>query len=258
MATNGTPTIQLPAGYEDAAPVAGPLATTKAPAGVSLPAGYEDATAVAGPLVDSSTPNFSLKTAVAGPTTALATPVSPELQSEGSGVSDILHGNFKQGANKIWDAEKPHVIQGSFLEKAIQKLDPTFQGSVTPDEVTAHDAQFNAGARPLVDGAQFISKDTHPVAKALAETAQSLTTPNNIAVLYSTGGLGLVDNPTNLAFASRLMSGGFSAAAIGNAYRNYKGFRDAIDKQDWSEAEYQITHAVTSGVLGVLAARGAV
>lgn len=43
-----------------------------------------------------------------------------------SGVSDIFHGNVGQGLSKIYEAERPHVIQGSYLEKAIQKIDPSF------------------------------------------------------------------------------------------------------------------------------------
>src|SRR5579872_2177984 len=260
---NTTAQIQLPAGYEDAAPVAGPLAAQSKSqsqiAGVSLPAGFEDATPVKGPLVDSgSTPDFSVKAAVAGPSTALATPLSPEAQQEGSGVSDILHGDFRQGASKIWDAEKPHVIQGSLLEKALQKINPSFVGSVTNEDVAAHAAKFDVPSRPVVDAAQFIDKEQHPVARALAETAQSFTTPANVAILYSTGGLGLVDSPQALGLASRLISGGFSAAAIANAYKNLKGFKEAFDNGDSSEAAYQLTHAITAGTLGMLAARGAV
>src|ERR1700722_2503784 len=45
--------VQLPPGYEDATPVAGPLANqsqSQNMSGISLPAGYEDAKPVAGPL----------------------------------------------------------------------------------------------------------------------------------------------------------------------------------------------------------------
>src|SRR6266404_840375 len=95
-------TVILPPGYEDAAPVAGPVATSQPqPPGISLPAGFEDAKPVKGPLaVSSPTPDFSVRAAVTGPGTALATPLSPEMQEEGSGVSDIMHGNFRQGAGK--------------------------------------------------------------------------------------------------------------------------------------------------------------
>jgi len=201
-------------------------------------------------------PDFDLLTAVAGPTTALGAPLPPGVQQEAGGVSDILHGDVRQGVSKIWNAERPHVIQGSLLEEAMQKIDPNFQGSVTKDEATAQRAAANAGAaQDSIDVAQFINKDTHPVAKALAENAQGLTSPENLAIMYSTGGLGLVDNPAVMKFAGRLISGGFSAMAIGDAYAHYKGFRAAVDAGDWNEAEYQITHAITSGVLGVIAGK---
>jgi len=55
---NGTSQIQLPPGYEDATPVAGPLATqsqSQVNSGVSLPPGYEDAKPVTGPLAQQTT-----------------------------------------------------------------------------------------------------------------------------------------------------------------------------------------------------------
>jgi hypothetical protein len=149
-----------------------------------------------------------------------------------------------------------HVIQGSLLEKAIQKFNPSFHGGVTKDENQNY-LDSRPIVQPVVDAAQFIDKDKHPVAKALAEVSQSLTSPANIAIMSSTGGLGLVDNPVAMQFASRLLSGGFSAQAIGDAYAHSKAFKDAVDKGDWNEAEYQITHAVASGTLGILAGRDA-
>jgi hypothetical protein len=83
-------------------------------------------------------PSTGTAPAAASGTTAWTTPLSPEVQSEGSGVMDILHGNFRQGASKIYEAERPHVIQGSLLEEAMQKIDPSFQGSMTKDDVVAH------------------------------------------------------------------------------------------------------------------------
>lgn len=208
-----------------------------------------------GPTATKQTPDFSLKAMVAGPNTMVGAPDSPAIQEEGSGVSDILHGNFSQGAGRIWDAERPRVIQGSLLEKAIQKLDPTFQGSATPSEVAN---SVNRGNEPAVDVAQFIDKDQHPGAKAFAEAAQSFTSPATVATLIGSGGLGLVESPAALGLSSRLLSAGFSAAAIGSAYKNLKGFQEAFDAGDSSEAIYRLTHAVLSGTLAAFAGAGAV
>ena len=167
----------------------------------------------------------------------LATPLSPSMQQEGSGVSDILHGNFNEGAGKIWEAEKPHVIQGSRLEKAMQVINPSFHGSVTSDEAKASGrAIINVASAPAVDAAQFIDKDKHPAEKAVAEVAQNLTTPANLAILHGTGGLGLIDSAASRGLATKLLSGGFSALAIANAYKNLKGFKEAFDKGDSTEA----------------------
>ena len=228
------------------APAADPLAQLGTPA---VRADQSDAAA--------SQPDISVKDRLIGPTTGIGTPLSPEMKSEASGVSDVFHGDVGQGVSKIWEAEKPHVIQGSFLEKAMQKIDPDFHGSVTPEQVQAHNAAYDAASRPNLDLAAGIDKTQHPVKAALAEATSSLTSLNSIATLYATGGLGLVDNPAALGFAKRLMSGGFSTTAIADAYKHYKGFREAVDNKNWSEAEYQITHAVAGGILGLLAAHGA-
>src|SRR5882762_10915892 len=68
----------------------------------------------------SQTPDFSVKQALFGENTALGAPVQKEFAQEGSGVSDIFHGNIRQGLGKIWESEAPHIVQGSPIEKIIQ------------------------------------------------------------------------------------------------------------------------------------------
>ena len=210
-----------------------PLNQTPAQSSTALPK-LDMSTSVPLSSSPSTTPDFNFHDLVVGPHTMLgaAPPDAP------------VPGTF-------------HVIQGSLLEKAIQKFRPDFHGAVSKDQ---NDAYLDSRpiVQPAVDAAQFIDKDKHPVAKALAEVSQSLTSPTNMAILGSTGGLGLVDNPATLQFASRLMSGGFSAQAIADAYAHSKQFKDAIDKGDWNNAEYQITHAVASGSLAFLAGRSAI
>lgn len=187
---------------------------------------------------------------ITGPNTAAGAPLSPKMQEESQGIKDVLTGSFSKGGREVWDAEKPHVIQGSKLEKMIKIFDPSFVGSISPEEAQIQKAQQYAPIEnPAIDAAQFIDKQKHPMLKALTEDIQSFTSPANIAMLYSTGGLGLIKNPASLALANRLMAAGFSANAIGNAYNHIKSFAKAFEDGDENEAEYQLTHAVVSGAL---------
>jgi hypothetical protein len=210
----------------------------------------------ADPLAGIGVPADASSSSAGAPTqTMFNTPASPEVKQEVSGAGDFLRGDISTGLGKIWDAEKPHVIQGSPLEQMIQTVLPDFKGAVTKDEVSQHNANYNPMDRPPVDVASGIDKQQHPVKKAIAEFAQSALTPNNVALLYATGGAGLVESPAALSMAHRLLSAGFSAMAIGQAYKNLSSFKAAYDKGDESDALYQLTHAVTSGALAVVAAK---
>jgi hypothetical protein len=233
-------------------------ASAVAPAPTATPAPANDPWAIVKQAPTASqTPDFSVGQAVFGENTALGAPVQKEFATEGSGVSDIFHGNVRQGLSKIWQSEAPHVIQGSPIEKVIQTVNPNFKGSVTSADVADYN-QRKATSQPLVNAAQFIDKQKHPALKAITEAAQSLTTPETVAILASTGGLGLVESPTALATANRLLSAGFAANSIGDAYKNLKGFREAYDRGDSTDALYQMTHAVLSGALTAMASQHAV
>jgi hypothetical protein len=190
-----------------------------------------------------------------GPQTAIGAPLTPDQSQEVSGVSDILHGNIRQGAGKIWDSERPHVIPGSPVERVIQKFNPDFHGAATPEYIAANEPAIN---KPLVQTSQFIDKKKHPVQKAFAEASEGMTSPGNIAILMSTGGLGLVENPVALGMANKLLSAGFAANSIGTLYKHSKSFAEAYDNDDWTEAAYQMTHALASGTISALAATHAV
>ncbi len=213
--------------------------------------------AIVSPITPESQPSGMLHTfgqIIAGPETAAGAPLSPSQQEEASGVSDIFQGDISKGLTSIMHAETPHVIAGSPIERLIQKFKPDFKGSLSPEQAEFQTRQNEAGLNaPLVDVAQTIDKQKHPILKALTEAAQSMTSPANVAIMIGTGGLGLVQSPKALAIANRLISAGFTANAIGQAYKGLKDFKEAYDNGDANEALYQLTHAVTSGTMAYLA-----
>jgi len=202
-----------------------------------------------------------IKSAVAGPNTALSTPLGQTPSQEISGVNDIIHGEFAKGGHKIWDAEKigaHNVVPGSPVEWAIRQFNPDFHGTATKEYIAADKAKNpNPGEKPLIDISQFLDKKEHPIAKAIAEVGEGFTSPNNLAIMYSTGGLGLIGKTPQALKAfkvtQKLISAGFAYQALNSAYTHSEAFKDAMDNGDEAEAEYQLTHALAGGTIALQA-----
>lgn len=192
----------------------------------------------------------SLHKLVLGPNTMLGQHVEENPDNVITGTKDLFSGNIKQGLSEIWGG---HVTQGSRIEKLIQTIDPNFKGSLTPDKAnTLENNAYSTIARPPIDAAQFIDRNKHPMAKALAELAQSAISPQTVATVMATGGAGMIDNPVALGMLNRLVSGGFSASTAGHAYKELKQFKEAYDAGKGSDAEYHLTLAIGSGALALL------
>ena len=200
----------------------------------------------------------ALKKAFLGQDTALAQGATPNQQIETSGLNNLVHGNIREGFGKMWEANAPHIIPGSPMEKLIQEFKPDFHGTADQAYQTAHPTLSSVGDHPVVDAAQFIDKKEHPILKALTEAGQSMTSPNNIAILAGTGGMGLIESPKALAITNKLLSAGFSAQAIGGLYKNSKAFVEAYENGDPNEALYQMTHALANGTMAFVAGSHAV
>lgn len=165
----------------------------------------------------------------------------------GQGAIDVLHGQIATGSQKMWDAMAPHITAGSPMERQMQALYPDFKAQApAPDN--------RVPLNPVVDLGQFVDKEKHPIGKAIAETVSSFTTPENIAIMTSTGGLGIVNSAQKLAMANKLLSLGFAAQAIGATYEHSEAFKKAFDEGNSVEAQYQIAHAIMSGAITTIAA----
>lgn len=207
-----------------------------------------------------------VKQALTGPNTVAGIVKN---QDAGAATGTGYEGLAKVGS-AVLNGITDHIMAGSPIEKLIQKANPDFHGTGPQYNVrnvltngtpfagksTGNNAP-NVFTAPAVDAAQFIDKAKHPIGKAVAEVAQSLTSPESVAILASTGGLGMVENPTALGTASRLLSAGFSADSIAQAYKNSKQFKAAYDKGDREEAQYQLTHLVLNGAIAAMAGQHA-
>lgn len=91
----------------------------------------------------------------------------------------------------------------------------------------------------------------HPMATAVGEFAGGFTTPGAMLTQAVTGGLGKILPGVAGFIIPRLVSGGFSAQQLYDAYQQYPQFREAMDRGDASEAERLFTH-MTLGTASAL------
>jgi hypothetical protein len=95
----------------------------------------------------------------------------------------------------------------------------------------------------------------HPIATGIGEVAGGLSSPQSIALLYGTAGLG--ELPGVAAMLPRLMSAGFGAQAIYGAAKTYPEIRAAIEHGDVAETERLLTHAVANLAMAAMATQHA-
>jgi hypothetical protein len=98
-------------------------------------------------------------------------------------------------------------------------------------------------------------QERHPFLTGGGELAGGLTSPESVALIAGTAGLG--ELPGAAAMLPRLMSAGFGAQAIYSAAKTYPEIRAAIDRGDVPEVERLLTHAVGNLAMAALATQHA-
>jgi len=133
-------------------------------------------------------------------------------------------------ANTQWGSEARALMHGDFKKAA--------QIEFTPKSQFAAPAQ----SRPIYQPAD--PKDPyyqqHPVIRAVRDVASGLTTPESVATLMGTGGLGEVGTAANALFRTQM--------AVGTGEAGYKAAK-AIQAGDSSEAKYQAATGVLTGLM---------
>jgi hypothetical protein len=99
-------------------------------------------------------------------------------------------------------------------------------------------------------------QQSHPILTGAAEFAGGLTSPESVALIAGSGGLG--ELPGAAAMIPRLMSAGFGIQAITQAAKQYPAIKAAFASGDTAEAERLMTHAVLDlGMAGLAATHAA-
>jgi hypothetical protein len=149
----------------------------------------------------------------------------------------VATGEIKAWEPSTWDRIKLAITSGNPNYSSRTPSDPEYgkMSLISPESAMTPSEQRN-----------------HPVATGLAEVAGGLTTPESVALLAGTGGLG--ELPGAAAMVPRLLSAGFGAQSVYAAATKYPEIKAAISRGDTPEVERLLTHVVAD--LGVAALAG--
>src|SRR6266446_5109929 len=105
-----------------------------------------------------------------------------------------------------------------------------------------------------------LEQQAHPVRTAIDEFVGGLTSPDNLALLAGSAGLGAYAKVTKglIRFLPRGMSAAFGAQMLRQAWKNVPEFRAAVKKGDSSEAKRLLTHVVLDAGFGAAGAIDAI
>lgn len=96
----------------------------------------------------------------------------------------------------------------------------------------------------------------HPFATGALEAAGGMTSPENAAILAASGGLGELPGAAR-AVVPRLVSAGFTAGAIKNAWQQNREFQDALKRGDTETAYRILGQFAVNATVGTLAGKHA-
>jgi len=196
--------------------------------------------------------------AVSGELTETAVGAATRTEAMLRGFNDIKEGKYAEGLKEVVSAAASNagigksIVPGSEVEKAFRHYLPNFSGMAMPEE-----DHTRTSALPTVNISQYIDKNAHPVYKAIAENAEGFSSPENIALMAATDGLGMIASAKQAGMMSRMLSAGWTASAIQGAYQHMGAFKQAWDEGNEPEALYQFTHGVLSGALATRAGQHA-
>lgn len=169
-------------------------------------------------------------------------------------------------------------IFAHYHQKAVDAFHSVMDAAKTIPEVLTSGAQLLEGkpvsgaitsagqhgiVRPLQDAlrppTQYVEKPPESTAGKVAQSigqgvtefGESLTTPENLAIMAGTGAVGVFSKIKPLL--GKAVSTGFSLSMLKSAAEKYPEVRDAIEKKDWPRAAGTITKMGLEGGMAALA-----
>lgn len=110
-------------------------------------------------------------------------------------------------------------------------------------------------SQPLL---RFESATPQPGAtRGAAQFASGLTTPESLLLMAGSGGLGTLGKQLGTGLVSRLISAGFSADMLHNAYQQIPALRESWNQQDWPQVRQQLVKLTLGTGMAALGVRHA-
>jgi hypothetical protein len=180
----------------------------------------------------------------------LPTPKQPQPGvTQGTPLSFTSAGSSSIGPSTptYLQREKEKFTQGAPTASLLGR-----QSSATnqPNDKPISLIKFEAGMTPK-------EREKHPIVTGIQEILSSMTSPENLALMAGSGGMGELPGLAK-ATLPRLVSGYFTAQMLLGAYKEIPEFRQALDTGNDSEAKRIMTHIVGGIALAGLAARHAI
>ena len=140
-------------------------------------------------------------------------------------AKEAVLGNPKEGESAIGRAAGLHYSAASEKETPATELPIIRPSTLTPEE---------------------------GIGRGVAQTAEGLTTAPNLLMAVGTGGaMGMAGTVSRII--PRLVSAGFSADMLHNAYQSVPAFKQAIDAGDYDRAKTIATSGALTAVMGIAA-----
>lgn len=220
---------------------------------VSQPPAYSDLPSGAQIVASAPAPQFSDLPRGAQVLPAPTSPAYSDLPANATVVHDPTHdpnARFFSGTGEATiSAYQPTIWDR--IKSAFEYANPNTRPRIQPKDRDDNSMQI---VRPEEFMSETEQKE-HPILTGLGQVAGGMTSPESVMLIAGTAGLGELPGAARLL--PRLMSAGFGAQSIYQAYKTVPAIRDAWNRGDVSEVERLLTHSVADLGMAALAAKHA-
>lgn len=180
----------------------------------------------------------------------IPTPKQPQLgvtQGTPQSLTSAAPSSIGPREPSYWERQKARFTEGAPTGSLLGRQSSAVN---QPGDKPISLIKFEAGMTPK-------EREKHPVITGIQEILSSLTTPENLALVAGSGGMGELPGLAK-ATIPRLVSLYFTGQMLYGAYKEIPEFKQALDTGNDSEAKRIMTHIAGGTALAGLASRHAI
>ena len=153
----------------------------------------------------------------------------------------------------FWDRVRASLPVIDRIERGLSGPAQTNEGALAKPAPGLMDERTIAPEQALTPQ----ERQAHPILTGTGEVAGSMTTPENMLLMGTSGAMGALPGMAGRV-VPRVASGVFAAQTLRGAYSEYPAFRQAVDQKNWPEAERIGTHLVLGTIMAGLGLKHAI